>query len=87
MDKPRVYVETSIPSFYFEPRSDPESVARRHWTRQWWEVAPDHYGLVTSAAVMEELGTGEYPSKPECLAFAGELPLLPITPVRNRSVI
>ncbi len=30
----RAYVETSIPSFYFEARSEPEMVARCMWTRQ-----------------------------------------------------
>jgi len=31
--KPEVYIETSIPSFYFEVRTEPEMVARREWTR------------------------------------------------------
>jgi hypothetical protein len=35
----RIYVETSIPSFYYEVRSEPEMVARRDWTRKWWSVA------------------------------------------------
>ena len=33
MRKPRVYVETTIPSFYHEPRTTPDIVARRAWTR------------------------------------------------------
>ncbi len=33
----RVYIETTIPSFYFTLRTDPESVARMHWTRLWWD--------------------------------------------------
>jgi len=32
----RIYVETTIPSFYHEVRSEPEMVARRNWTREWW---------------------------------------------------
>ena len=32
--KPRVYVETSISSFYVERRTAPDVVARREWTRQ-----------------------------------------------------
>jgi hypothetical protein len=31
----RIYIETTIPSFYFETRTDPDMVARRNWTRQW----------------------------------------------------
>ncbi len=37
--KPRVYVETTVPSFYYEVRAEPEMVARRDWTRQWWSRA------------------------------------------------
>ena len=34
-----IYVETSIPSFYFETRGQPEHQARRNWTREWWDNA------------------------------------------------
>jgi len=37
----RAYVETSIPSFYFETRPEAEMVARRGWTREWWARASD----------------------------------------------
>ncbi|MEJ7712996.1 MAG: hypothetical protein WKF84_24925 [Pyrinomonadaceae bacterium] len=40
---PRVYVETSIPSFYYEDRPEPEMVARRQWTRQWWDNTSSDY--------------------------------------------
>ena len=36
--KPSVYIETSIPSFYYEVRTEPDNVARRNWTRQWWNL-------------------------------------------------
>lgn len=59
----RVYIETTIPSFYYEVRSTPDMVARREWTRDWWDNQRHHYELVTSAAVIEELSQGNYPSK------------------------
>ena len=59
--KRRVYIEMTIPSFYFEVRPEPEIVARRNWTRQWWDNQRSDFNLVTSAAVMEELEDGEYP--------------------------
>jgi hypothetical protein len=34
-----IYVETSIPSFYFETRPGAQMQARREWTREWWELA------------------------------------------------
>ena len=49
-----VYIETSIPSFYHTLRTDPESVARMHWTRQWWQEYAAESALVTSAAVIDE---------------------------------
>ena len=53
--KPRVYIETTIPSFYHEDRPQPEMVARRNWTRAWWDGERHEYELVTSAAVIDEL--------------------------------
>lgn len=50
MQKPLVYVETSIPSFYHELRTTPDVVARREWTRQWWTEAPDRYELTWNCA-------------------------------------
>jgi len=31
----KIYIETTIPSFYHEDRIDIAAVARREWTRQW----------------------------------------------------
>jgi hypothetical protein len=62
--KSRVYIETSIPSFCYEARPEPNVVARREWARQWWNhdsALRDRYLLVTSAAVSDELADGEYP--------------------------
>lgn len=59
--KPRVYVETTIPSFYFEIRKEPEMIARREWTRRWWDDERHHYDLVTSIPVLEELQRGNHP--------------------------
>jgi predicted nucleic acid-binding protein len=78
MAKPRVYVETSIPSFYHERRTAPDIVARREWTRQWWDSAPERYELITSPAVLDEL-SGDMPERSaQRLALVRHLPLLPI---------
>lgn len=78
MQKPRVYVETSIPSFYHELRTTPAIVARRDWTRQWWDDAPAKYELLTSPAVINELSAG-IPERSELrLSLIRDLPLLPI---------
>ena len=43
---PTVYIETTIPSFYYEVRTEPDMVARRQWTRQWWDECRNLYSLV-----------------------------------------
>ena len=74
-----VYIETSIPSFFHTLRTDPESVARMHWTRQWWEEYGDTCTLVTSAAVIEELQQGTGPKNDERISLLDQATLLPIS--------
>ncbi len=76
--KLKVYIETSIPSFYHEIRPEPEMAARRSWTRFWWDNCLHHYKTVTSDAVIDELGKGNYPNKSKILELVSGLPLLSI---------
>ncbi len=76
--KPKVYIETSIPSFYHEIRTEPDMEARKQWTRQWWDNASDDYSLVTSVAVLDELNRGDYPNKEKAVELIDDLPLLPV---------
>lgn len=46
-----IYVETSIPSFYFETRPGAQMQARRAWTREWWTAATLAEELITSLGV------------------------------------
>ena len=50
-----VYVETSIPSYYFETRSSHEAMAWKATTRLWWEHYRHNYRLLTSRFVLAEL--------------------------------
>lgn len=75
----RVYVETSIPSFYYTLRTDPESVARMHWTRQWWAAYADTCELTTSAAVIDELRKGTGERTEDRIALLANAVVLPIT--------
>lgn len=74
--KPRVYVETTIPSYNYEVRRDPEAVAKRQWTREWWDNHRHRYELLTGPSVMDELERGRYPSKADTLRLVRGLPLL-----------
>jgi hypothetical protein len=75
----RAYVETSIPSFYFEARPEPQMVARREWTREWWSRAMTvRTDLVTSLAVIDELEQGDFDARSDCLDLISGLPVLAI---------
>jgi predicted nucleic acid-binding protein len=78
MIRPRVYVETTIPSAYFEVRTAATVVARREWTRKWWDVAAARYELLTSPAVLAELVAGRSERATERAALVQHLPLLVI---------
>jgi hypothetical protein len=80
MNRPRAYVETSVPSFCVDERTDPAIVARRGWTREWWGGPAKDCELVTSVAVMEELGRGPAERSADRLALVQGLPLLAVEP-------
>lgn len=73
-----VYIETSIPSTYFEQRTDPKMVARREWTRDWWDKHRPYYRIVTSDPVLDELARAEHPFKQEKIDLLSGVELLPI---------
>ena len=75
---PRVYLETTIPSFCHEVRTKPEMLARGAWTREWWDDHRSDFDLVTSEAVLDELENGEFPQKGDALALLERIPLLDI---------
>lgn len=75
-----MYIETTIPSFYHEVRTSSDIVARKEWTRQWWDGAQESYELVTSPAVLDELAGGVPEWSEIRLALVRHLPLLPVDP-------
>ena len=78
--KRTVYIETTIPSFYHEVRTDPAMVARRESTRRWWADERAQYELYTSVFTLTELEDGEYPGKVDAIDLVRNLPILRITP-------
>ena len=75
----RVYIETTIPSFYYTLRTDLESVARMNWTRQWWRECAPEFELLSSPAVILELQQGSTEKTEDRLALLADLELLDIT--------
>lgn len=76
----KVYIETTIPSFYFETRRNVECVSRRNWTRRWWDEHRHEHKLATSLIVQNELSDPEYPEakRRNALALIRELPVLDV---------
>ncbi len=53
-------------------------IARRTWTREWWERYKERYELVTSEAVVAELEEGEYQTQADAVKLVAGLPRLDI---------
>lgn len=77
MSLPSAYVETTIPSFYWTERRSAGSIARRDWTRRWWQSAPATLNLVTSRAVLAELAKASTAQARKRTELLRDLPLLP----------
>lgn len=60
----RIYIETTVISFYHNVRTEPEMVARQNWTRRWLDAelrGSDE--LISSLAAQAELEAGEFPKQ------------------------
>jgi len=75
-----IYVETSIPSFYFESRTEAKIQARRIWTQEWWALAKWQDELMSSLWVIRELEETPEPKRSACLNLMEDLRLLQSAP-------
>jgi hypothetical protein len=74
----KIYVETSIPSYYHELRTDPEIVVLKNWTQHWWDFKRDGFDIFTTEAVFRELENGDYPTKADAISLLQDVPVLAI---------
>ena len=74
----KVYLETTIFSFYYDERPQPEIVARRNWSRRLIDELRTAYLMVTSPAVLTELSRGGKPHKNDAHNLALSFPELEI---------
>jgi len=72
-----IYIETSVPSFYYETRPDRDLQARRDWTRQWWALPKFDQELVIGLPVISELEETPPPKRDKAIALTAQLRLLP----------
>ena len=77
MPKPRIYLDTTIPSAYHTNRTDPGSIERRATTRRWWTFAVRTSELLISDAVLLELSDGVSDQVVLRLALVEGLEVLP----------
>lgn len=80
MPKPKVYVETTIPS-YLTARASPDVVTqhRRLATQAWWQTERAKYDLFTSQIVLQEAQVGDPEAARRRMSALQDLPLLDLT--------
>jgi len=72
--KEKVYIDTTIPSYYFDERENLKSF--REITKTWWDNESKNYDIWISDAILQELGEGNYPKKEDIIHFVKRVPLL-----------
>ena len=75
--KPRVYLETTIPSYLTAwPSRDLVRAAHQQSTREWWEQRHSQFELFISQVVLRECQAGDPVAAAERLEVLRDLPLL-----------
>ena len=69
-----VYLDSTIPSYYFDERESIKSFVEI--TKKWWLEERNNFDIFTSEETLDELNEGNYPNKKNVIEFAAKLPLL-----------
>jgi len=78
--KPRLYLETTIPSYLASrPSRDLITAAHQQVTHQWWETRLADFEVYISQFVLDEAGAGDAAMAAKRLALLSGLPLLDAT--------
>ncbi|NQY74563.1 MAG: type II toxin-antitoxin system VapC family toxin [Candidatus Margulisbacteria bacterium] len=72
--KKTVYLDTTIPSYYFDER-DAVSFQSKV-TKQWFAEESKKFNIYISVGIIDELDAGNYPKKDEILKFSFDFELL-----------
>jgi hypothetical protein len=82
--KPKIYIETTIPSYLTAwPRQEPIRAAHQLLTRQWWDTKRSDFDLHTSQLVLQEAGSGD-PIAAERLEVLRGITILGTDPTAER---
>jgi predicted nucleic acid-binding protein len=79
---PTVYLDATIPSFYYEDRPGTVIQAWHEITVEFWDQARSHYDCFASDETLRELQETSYPEEKrrQCLALVADLPRLAVIP-------
>ena len=78
MIKRSLYLDTTIPSYYYDQRKELGIRYRRNVTRDWWANEKDSFDLYISELVLVELQRGDYPQKEKVIHLLKGISTLPI---------
>src|SRR2546425_9484285 len=75
--KPKVYLETTIPSYLTaRPSRDLITAAHQQITREWWDTRRQDFDLFISQMVLDEASTGDQEAAARRVEILAPLPLL-----------
>ena len=78
--KPKVYIETSIPSYLTaRPNNDIRSMANQNTTMEWWENRRLKFDIFVSEFVIVESSQGHPEASARRLAAIDDIPELDVT--------
>jgi hypothetical protein len=79
MDKPSVYIETSIVSYLAaRPSRDPVTLRNQQLTHAWWNSRRQDYALFTSQSVIDEAAVGDPQMARARLALLAIIPVMKV---------
>ncbi len=87
--KPKIYLETTIPSFLTSrPSRDIIAAGQQHATREWWDHRRHRYGLFVSGLVLLECRRGDRVAAKARAAALDQIPVLEMSgPVQDLAQI
>jgi hypothetical protein len=78
--KPKLYLETTVPSYLTSwPSRDPIRASHQQITREWWQARRVGFDLFISQLVLDEAGAGNAEAAHERLEVLRDIPLLDLT--------
>ena len=80
MKRPKLYLETTIPSYLAaKPSRDIIVLAHQQITTEWWETSRKRYSIFISPVVLEEIRSGDVSVAKKRLDLVKDLPQLDVS--------